>query len=138
KVGTNRASEPVRTPATSTSQSFMPPTQLSQPDPKCSSMRTTTGVAGEGTSCGAAGSNDSCPAPPGTGAPAIAAATVPSKVTFGQPTGSCGINALNATCCTDRAVDGVTLMVKRCAPLRAANPAAGGSTAIARERGSEG
>ena len=77
-------------------------------------------------------------APPATGEPAMAAATVPSKVTFGQPTGSCGINAVNATCCTGRAVDGVTLMVKRCAPLRAANPAEGGSTAIARERGSEG
>ena len=47
------------------------------------------------------------------GEPAIAAATVPSKVTFGQPTGSCGINAVNATCCTGRVTDGVRAMVKR-------------------------
>jgi hypothetical protein len=56
------------------------------------------------------------------GEPAIAAAAVPSKVTFGQPTGSCGTKAVKAT--------GGWVAVERRSKMGAvspANPAEGGN-----------
>src|ERR1035438_2561639 len=114
----------------------MPPTQSSQPDPKCSSMRTiSAGLAG--AAGGGGGAAVSAPVPGAIGEPAIAATTMPSTATLGQPTGSLGTKAENATCRTGRVLEGSRTMVKARAPLRLANPADGGSTTTPLERGSE-
>src|ERR1019366_7397864 len=78
----------------------------------------------------------SAPAPGAIGEPAIAATTMPSTATLGQPTGSRGTNAENATCRTGRVLDGSSTRVKTRAPLRLTNPADGGTTTIPLERGS--
>src|ERR1035441_7127370 len=91
-------------------------------------MRTiSAGLAGV---AGVRGAAISAPAPGAIGEPAIAATTMPSTATFGQPTGSRGTNAENATCRTGRVLDGIRTMVKTRAPLRLAKPAYGGTTTI--------
>src|ERR1022692_3071362 len=99
-------------------------------------MRTiSAGLAG--AAGGGGGAAISAPAPGAIGEPAIAATTMPSTATLGQPTGSRGTNAENATCRTGRVLDGSRTMVKARAPLRLVNPAAGGTTTIPLDRGSD-
>ena len=136
--GDTAPADPVRTPATSTFQSSMPPTQLSQPDPKCSSMRTTSGGGAERPVATRQVPRRSSDAR-ATGEPAMAAATVPSNVTFGQPTGSCGTNAVNATCCMRRAsAVGVKVMSKKVSAIARGEAGRGRHNRHAPERGSDG
>ncbi len=108
----------------------MPPSQLSHPEPKCSSSRIWTA----GAASSAAGISTTVP--PLAGAVMIEAAVVPSNGTIGQPTGSCGRNGRNATSGVGLVVVGARVKLRRRPPLRFAKPADVGGIPIPPVRGS--